>query len=156
MTKRSKRNLFIVKINVLQYLVILKEMATQSTPSHSDFQIWISPYELIGNIFTNHKIFLNTLESSVTKGIMNLPKEFLVNKSIIGHKGSVASCAAVSDTARHTPPWQSSHINGSSSVKGLSGTQWSWGTFIDTAQHAPSWRSSCINESSGAKGLSRT
>ena len=37
--------------------------------------------------------FSNTLESSITKNIMSSPKKFLVTKTIVGQKGSVAPCA---------------------------------------------------------------
>jgi len=37
--------------------------------------------------------FSNALEFLVTKSILSIPKESLIIKSIIGHKGSVAPCA---------------------------------------------------------------
>ena len=51
--------------------------------------------------FHQLEIFFNTLESSITKSIMSLPKESSVTKSIVVHKGSVAPCATLRSDGRH-------------------------------------------------------
>ena len=54
-----------------------------------------------GEYFHHPENFSNTLESLVIKSILSLPKESLITKSIIDHKGSVAPRDTLHLDGRH-------------------------------------------------------
>ena len=54
-----------------------------------------------GEYFHHPENFSNTLESSVIKNILSSPKESLITKNIISHKGSVAPHDTLRPNSRH-------------------------------------------------------
>ena len=54
-----------------------------------------------GEYFLHPENFSNILESSAMKSILSSPKEYLITKSIIGHKGSVAPRNTLRPDGRH-------------------------------------------------------
>ena len=90
---------FLYSIIIIQIVVRQTKIENLITNHLNEFIYFISFTD--GEYFHHPENFSNTLESSVIKSILSSPKESLITKSIIDHKGNVPPRDTLRPDGRH-------------------------------------------------------